>query len=64
MRISGKLLLLLKNGALVPAELCYCPLLQKKADFCETAISASCKIDVGTARRALFGQHRLLANTK
>ena len=42
----------------------YCPLLQKKADFCETAISASCKIDVGTAGRALFGQHRVLANIK
>ena len=41
---------------------CYCPLFQKKADFCATAISASCKIDVGTARRALFGQDRVLAN--
>ena len=41
---------------------CYCPVFQKKADFCATAISASCKIDVGTARRALFGQHRVLAN--
>ena len=26
---------------------CYCPVFQKKADFCATAISASCKIDVG-----------------
>ena len=57
-------MLLPKSVGQVLAGPSYCPLLQKKADFCETAISASCKIDVGTAGRALFGQHRVLANIK